>query len=382
MATLLIVDDTPASLSLLSDLLSPLHRVRTVDSGPRALQALASQPRPDLILLDLVTPEMDGYQVLGRLLADPASADIPVIFVNALDCSDDEERGLALGAADCISKPFRPAIVLARVKAQLELKAARDLLVRDHHRKLQREIDRRMAENRQIQDVSIRALGRLAEIRDPETGNHLRRTQAYVHTLAMELSSHPRFAAFLTAHNIEVLVKSAPLHDIGKVGIADHILRKPGKLTAEEWVEMKKHSLLGAQAIEQADKDAERPLEFLSMAREIAHYHHEKWDGSGYPEGLAGDAIPISARLMALADVFDALLAQRVYKAGLPVEDALRIIREGRGSHFDPDVVDAFFSRQDEFLAIAARHADGDARRADERTPSPTQTPSRAENSS
>jgi putative two-component system response regulator len=227
------------------------------------LQAAASQPRPDLILLDLVTPEMDGYQVLGRLLADPASADIPVIFVSALDCSDDEERGLALGAADCISKPFRPAIVLARVKAQLELKAARDLLVRDHRRKLQREIDRRMAENRQIQDVSIRALGRLAEIRDPETGNHLRRTQAYVHTLAMELSSHPRFAAFLTAHNIEVLVKSAPLHDIGKVGIADHILRKPGKLTAEEWVEMKKHSLLGAQAIEQADKDAERPLEFL-----------------------------------------------------------------------------------------------------------------------
>jgi putative two-component system response regulator len=359
MATLLIVDDTPENLSVLSGLLSPLHRVRAVNSGRRALQAAAGQPRPDLILLDVTMPEMDGYQVLRCLRENPATADIPVIFVTALDSSGDEERGLALGAADYITKPIRPSVVLARVRAQLELKAARDL-VRDHNRRLQREVERRMAENLQIQDVSIRALGRLAEIRDPETGNHLRRTQGYVRTLAMELRTHPRFSAFLTAHNIEILVKSAPLHDIGKVGIPDQILLKPGKLTADEWEIMKTHSFLGYRAIEQAEQDAEPRIEFLSMAKEIAHYHHEKWDGSGYPEGLAGEAIPISARLMALADVFDALLAQRVYKKGFPLAEALQIIRQGRASHFDPDVVDAFFSRQDEFLAIAAEHANGE----------------------
>lgn len=359
MATLLIVDDAPGNLAVLSGLLSPQYRVRAVNSGQRALQAAASQPRPDLILLDVMMPGMDGYQVLGRLRADPATADIPVIFVTAVDDSGAEARGLALGAVDLITKPIHPSIVVARVRTQLELKAARDVL-QDHNRSLQREIDRRMADNLQIQDVSIRALARLAEIRDPETGNHLRRTQAYVHTLAMELRSHRRFASFLTPHNIEVLVKSAPLHDLGKVGIPDHILLKPGKLTADEWVIMKTHSRLGYQAIEQAEQDAERPIEFLGMAKEIAHHHHEKWDGSGYPGGLAGEEIPISARLMALADVFDALLAQRVYKAGFPLERALAIIAEGRGSHFDPDVVDAFFARQDEFLAIAARHADSE----------------------
>ena len=360
MATILIVDDTPENLAVLNGLLSPLHRVRAVNSGQRALQAAASRPRPDLILLDVMMPEMDGYEVIRRLRADVATADIPVIFVTALDSSDDEEHGLSLGAVDYITKPIRPAIVIARVRTHLELKAARDLL-RDHNRSLGEEIMRRMADNLQIQDVSIRALARLAEIRDPETGNHLRRTQGYVHALAMELRSHPRFAAFLTPHHIEVLVKSAPLHDIGKVGIKDEILLKPGRLTPEEWVIMKTHSRLGYLAIEQAEQDAERPIEFLSMSKEIAHYHHEKWDGSGYPEGLAGDAIPISARLMALADVFDALIAQRVYKGAFTLEKALSIIREGRGTHFDPDVVDAFFARQGEFVAIAARHADAEA---------------------
>ena len=358
MATILIVDDTPENLSVLNGLLSPLHRVRAVNSGQRALRAAASQPRPDLILLDVMMPGMDGYEVIGRLQADPGTADIPVIFVSALDGSDDEERGLTLGAKDYITKPIRPAIVIARVKAHLDLKAARDRL-QDSNRSLGEEID-------QIQDVSIRALARLAEIRDPETGNHLRRTQNYVRTLAMELRSHPRFAAFLTEHNIDVLFKSAPLHDIGKVGIKDDILRKPGRLTPEEWEVMKTHSLLGYEALKQAESEAEKSIEFLSMAKDIAHYHHEKWDGSGYPAGLAGDLIPISARLMALADVFDALINPRVYKGAFSLQRALQIIREGRGSHFDPDVVDAFFAREEEFIAIAMRHADGEAGRADE----------------
>ncbi len=362
MATILIVDDAPENLAVLSGLLSPLHRVRAVTSGQRALQAAAGQPRPDLILLDVMMPDMDGHAVITRLLSDPGTADIPVIFVTALEKGDEEEHGLALGAVDYITKPIRPAIVIARVKTHLELKAARDLL-KDRNRTLEEEIARRMTDNLRIQDVSIRALARLAEIRDLETGNHLRRTQGYVRTLAEHLCTHPRFRTFLTAQNLEALVKSAPLHDIGKVGIPDTILLKQGKLTPTEWTIMKTHSSLGYQALEQAEQDTEQPLEFLSMAKQIALYHHEKWDGSGYPQGLTGEAIPIAARLMALADVFDALITQRTYKKAFTLREALQIIDTGRGTHFDPDVVDAFFARQEEFIRIAERHADGEAGR-------------------
>ncbi|MFO1422764.1 MAG: two-component system response regulator [Candidatus Competibacteraceae bacterium] len=358
--TILVVDDTPENLSLLSELLQPHYQVRAANSGRRALQVAASAPRPDLILLDVMMPEMDGYTVLARLRDDPATAAIPVIFVTALDRSSDEERGLALGAVDYISKPIKPALVLARVKIHLDLKAARDWL-QDRNAVLEAEVMRRLKENLLIQEVSIRALAHLAEIRDPETGNHLRRTQSYVQVLALHLRTHPRFAAFLTAQNIQALVKSAPLHDIGKVGIPDHILLKPGKLTPEEYAIMQTHSRLGRDAIEMAERDTDQPVEFLHLAKDIAHYHHEKWDGSGYPDGLAGEAIPIPARLMALADVFDALISQRVYKAPLPFEDAVAVIREGRGAHFDPAVVDAFLARLDDFKAIANRHADCEA---------------------
>jgi putative two-component system response regulator len=360
MATILIVDDAPENLAVLSSLLGPQHQVRAVTSGRRALQAAASQPRPDLILLDVMMPDMDGHEVIAHLLSDPGTADIPVIFVTALEKGDEEEHGLALGAVDYITKPIRPAIVIARVKTHLELKAARDLL-KDRNRNLEVEIARRMADNLLIQDVSIRALARLAEIRDPETGNHLRRTQGYVRTLAEHLCAHPRFSTLLTAQYIEALVKSAPLHDIGKVGIPDTILLKQGKLTPSEWTIMKTHSSLGYQALEQAERDTEQPLEFLSMAKQIALYHHEKWDGSGYPEGLTGEAIPIAARLMALADVFDALITQRAYKKAFTLNESLQVIQAGRGTHFDPDVVDAFFARQDDFIRIAERHADGEA---------------------
>jgi putative two-component system response regulator len=357
MATILIVDDTPENLAVLSGLLGRHYRIRAVSSGQRALRVADSEPRPDLILLDVMMPGLDGYQVIERLQTNPRTADIPVIFITAREASDDEQRGLALGAVDYITKPIRPAIVSARVKTHLELKAARDWL-HDRNRSLEEEVTRRMADTLRVEDVSIRALARLAEVRDPETGNHLRRTQGYVRTLAMELCSHPRFATFLTPHNIELLVKSAPLHDIGKVGIPDHILLKPGKLTADEDAIMKTHSRLGFQALEQAEEEAEQPVAFLRMAKEITLSHHEKWDGKGYPDGLAGETIPISARLMALADVFDALITPRPYKQAFSLEQALEIIRKGRGSHFDPDVVDAFFSRAAEFIAIAGRHAE------------------------
>ena len=355
--TILIVDDTPENLSVLGELLQPTYRVRAANSGQRALQIARSFPPPDLILLDVMMPKMDGFDVLGELLASPATRHIPVIFVTAMDGTEDEERGLQRGAVDYITKPIRPAIVLARVRTQLDLKQARDFL-KDQNSFLEAEVSRRMGENQLIQQVSIHALARLAETRDPETGNHLRRTQEYVRTLANGLKTHPRFADYLDARTIDALAKSAPLHDIGKVGIPDHILLKPGKLTAEEWEIMKTHAELGSHAIEQAIKDAEKPVEFLGIAMQIAHYHHEKWDGSGYPTGLAGDDIPIAARLMALADVFDALICKRVYKPAFTFEDAQKIIVEGSGQHFDPDIVDAFIREYETFKAIAGTYAE------------------------
>lgn len=359
-ATILAVDDTPENLVLLGEILGPYYRVRVANSGERALRVAASEPRPDLILLDVMMPELDGYAVLDRLRRDSATADIPVIFVTALDTTESEEKGLEMGAVDYITKPLRPPIVLARVRTHLELKQARDWL-QGQNQVLEAEVARRMGENQLVQDVSIHALAHLAEMRDPETGNHIRRTREYVRLLATRLRDKPRFSAFLTPRNIELLAKSAPLHDIGKVGIPDHILLKPGKLTAQEWEVMQSHSALGAESIAQAERDAERPVEFLRLAKEIARHHHEKWDGSGYPDGLAGDAIPISARLMALADVFDALINRRVYKPPMPFDEARAIIASGAGSHFDPEVVAAFIGGFADFCAIALRYReDGD----------------------
>lgn len=356
-ATVLIVDDTPENLSVLGELLQPNYRVRAANSGRRALQIARGDPTPDLILLDVMMPEMDGYEVLSELQATPATRNIPVIFVTAMDGTQDEERGLERGAVDYITKPIRPSIVLARVRTQLDIKHARDILA-GQNSFLEAEVARRMRENQLIQEVSIHALARLAETRDPETGKHLRRTQEYVLTLARTLREHPRFANYLDDRTINALAQSAPLHDIGKVGIPDHILLKPGKLTPEEWEIMKTHAELGSNAIAQAEADAEKPVEFLAIAKLIARSHHEKWDGSGYPDALAGDAIPIAARLMALADVFDALTCKRVYKPAFSFEDAYRIIVDGSGKHFDPDVVQAFIREFDRFQTIARTYAE------------------------
>lgn len=355
--TILTVDDESANLEILVTLLQPSYRVLAAKSGELALRIAAGDPQPDLILLDVMMPGIDGYEVLARLKSNPSTRDIPTIFVTTMGASEDEEHGLKLGAADYISKPIKPALLLARVHTQLEVKRARDCL-RNQNTLLEAEVARRMAENDLTQVVSIRALAHLAETRDPETGNHILRTQDYVHELATRLRDHPRFAAFLNEHTIELLTRSAPLHDIGKVGIPDQILLKPGKLTPREWVIMQSHTRLGAEAIEQAERDAERPVEFLALAKEIAHWHHEKWDGSGYPDGLAGDAIPISARLMALADVFDALISARVYKPPMSFQRARGIMAASRGRHFDPDIADVFLANYDVFTDIAQRHLD------------------------
>ncbi len=341
--TVLIVDDTPENITMLGELLLPYYQVRIANSGPRALASAALDPRPDIILLDIMMPDMDGYEVLKQLRANPETQDIPVIFLTALDATENEAHGLALGAVDYIVKPVRSSIVLARINTQLELKDARDQL-RDNNAWLESEVERRMQQNQMIQDVSMRALARLAEARDNETGNHILRTQSYVNVLAQELTKHNKYAETLTPRMIQTLTKAAPLHDIGKVGIPDYVLHKAGKHTPEEWEIMKTHAQIGADAIHgaiQEEKDMEG-LDFLYVAMEIAGNHHEKWDGSGYPNGLSGETIPISARLMALADVFDALISRRVYKPAFSIENAKKIIVDGRGAHFDPDIVDAF----------------------------------------
>jgi putative two-component system response regulator len=360
-STILIVDDDSGNLDILSSILQPHFNVLAALSGERALQIVTHCPNLDIILLDVLMPVMDGYDVLARLQDNATTSNIPVIFVTGLNSIGDEERCLELGAADYIAKPYRPSIILARVRTHLELKHASDLLV-NQNAYLEEEIVRRTREILLIQDVTINALGELAETRDPETGSHIRRTQEYVRILATHLQAHPRFSGFLTDKAIELLVKSAPLHDIGKVGIPDHILLKPGKLTDEEWRIMKTHTLLGAQAIERAVRIvAGQSCSFLDFAKQIAHYHHEKWDGGGYPDGKKGEDIPIPARLMALADVFDALITKRVYKLPMPIEQARDIIADGRGRHFDPDVVDAFMVCFAEFVAISQQFREGEA---------------------
>ena len=358
---ILIVDDNAENLQVLGDLLQPHYQVRAANSGERALHLLALDPLPDLALLDVMMPGLDGYALLEIIRREPRTAELPVIFVTALGATADEERGLERGAVDYITKPLRPRVLLARVAAHVELQRARAVL-RQQNSDLEAEVARRLQENERLRDVSIQALARLAETRDNETGNHLLRTREYVRTLATRLRELPRYAEELDGPAIDLMARSAPLHDIGKVGIPDRILLKPGKLDAEEWNIMKTHAELGAEAIEQAERDAGSggDLAYLRYAKQIARSHHERWDGSGYPQGLAGEAIPLAARLMALADVFDALSSRRVYKAAWTAEAACELIVEQRGRHFDPEVVDAFLAEFEAFRAIASRYSDVD----------------------
>lgn len=358
--TVLVVDDTPENITLMSFLLKARYRVKAATSGQKALDIATSATPPDLVLLDIMMPEMDGYEVMRRLQAEPRTKDIPVIFLTAMTDEGNEEAGLKLGAVDYVTKPISPPIVMLRVQNQLMLKQARDFL-RDKNEYLEKEVQRRTHEVMVVQDVTIMALASLAETRDNETGNHIKRTQLYVRELALQLQNHPRFKDYLTDECVKLLTKSAPLHDIGKVGIPDHILLKPGKFTPEEFEIMKRHTTLGRDAILAAESRLGIADSFLHLAKEIAYSHQEKWDGSGYPQGLSGDDIPISARLMAVADVFDALISRRVYKPPFSMEKSLSIIKEGSGCHFDPDMVEAFLQITDKCQAIAQRFADSES---------------------
>ena len=350
----LLVDDNTANLQVLRENLDGLgYKLLIAKSGQSALE-IVRKARPDLVLLDIMMPEMDGYEVCRRLKSAEETRHIPVIFLTAMADAEDEAKGLALGAVDYITKPINPDLVRARVRNHLELKRHRDhleQLVRVKTREVQL-----------TQAVMIESLATLAEYRDPETGGHIKRTQNYVKALAVKLKDHPRFRDLLDEQTIELLYLSAPLHDIGKVGVRDNILLKPGRLEDAEFAEMKKHTLFGEEALHITEQKLGQST-FLRHAREIAGSHQEKWDGSGYPRGLKGEAIPVSGRLMALADVYDALISKRVYKPPFPHEKAVQIIQEGRGTHFDPDVVDAFLALEETFRNIALTFADCDEER-------------------
>ena len=344
----LIVDDTETNIDILVDTLGEIYDISVAMDGETALQTV-SEERPDLILLDIMMPGIDGYEVCRRLKADQSTHDIPIIFLTAMSEEQNEARGLAMGAVDYITKPFSPELVEARVKNQLELKLHRD--------KLEELVKERTLQLELTQEVTIESMGTLAEYRDPETGGHIKRTQYYVKLLAGQLRRHPKFTNLFDATTIDLLYKSAPLHDIGKVGVPDHILLKPGKLTTEEFEEMKKHTIYGRDAIAASEKKL-GANSFLRHARIIAESHHEKWDGTGYPHGQRGDAIPVQGRLMAIADVYDALISKRVYKPPFPHTKAVTIITQGKGSHFDPDMVDAFLALEEVFRNVALEFAD------------------------
>lgn len=356
-ARILLVDDHPDNLMVLHGLLKDEYRTSIATNGADALALCQKDTLPQLILLDVMMPGMDGYTVCQHLKADPRTADIPVIFLTARMEKESENEGFLVGGVDYITKPFSPPVLKARVKTHLELKQTRDEL-REHNALLEARVEQRTRRISTLQDAIIMAMASLAETRDNETGNHIRRTQWYVRLLAEELSRLPHYQALLTPTRIDLLYKSAPLHDIGKVGVPDRILLKPGKLTPEEFEEMKRHAEYGRNAIISAEQVMDEADTFLDLAKEIAYGHHEKWNGTGYPQGLAGEAIPLSARLMALADVYDALISQRIYKPAYSHEKSRAIILEGDGTHFDPAVVAAFLAVEEKMQLIARQLAD------------------------
>ena len=357
---ILLVDDTETNLDILVDALGEDYDVAVATDGPSAL-ALAREQTPDLILLDIMMPGMDGYEVCRRLMADPATADTPVIFLTALTDVADKTRGFAVGGVDYVTKPFEPAEIKARARTHLSLRLARQELARQNEI-LEEKVRERTRELALTQDAIIEAMAGLAEYRDPETGAHIKRTRNYVRVLAEKLRGQPGYAGHFTDETIDLLYKSAPLHDIGKVGVRDDILLKPGPLTDAEFAVMRRHTVYGRDAIQAAAKNL-GDNSFLRLAQEIAYTHQERWDGTGYPQGLAGEAIPIPGRLMAIADVYDALISRRVYKAPFTHAQAVAVIRDGRGSHFDPAMVDAFLDVQETFRQIALKFTESDEER-------------------
>ncbi|MDN3630890.1 response regulator [Vibrio lentus] len=333
---ILVVDDIPDNIHTLSGILNDDFKIKAATSGEKALKIASSSPKPHLILLDIMMPIMDGYEVCRRLKSDPVTSDIPVIFVTAKTDVVDEQRGFELGAVDYITKPVSPPIVKARVATHISLY--------DQNLALSRKVRQRTEALAMSRLEIIRKLGRAAEYKDNETGMHVVRMSYYSKILAQHLDVNDDW--------VELLFQAAPMHDIGKIGIPDSILGKPGKLDPDEWEIMQTHVTIGGDII--GDNDSK----LLKLAQEIALYHHEKWDGSGYPHKLSGEDIPLSARIVAIADVFDALTSERPYKEAWPIQKAIELIQEQAGHHFDPNLVPIFIIKLDEMLAIKDSFSD------------------------
>lgn len=342
----MIVDDTSDNVWFMAEALAEIAVIQVARDGPSALAMINKDPQPEIILLDVQMPGMDGYEVCRELKQNPKTSDIPVIFVTALSGAREEVKGLRYGGADYIHKPFDPAIVRARVKNLVDFKRLRDSLndiIKSQVRILRR-----------TQVGTIMALADIAEWRDPETGEHIKRTQEYVRCIAEAMAKRPEYATVINQEYIEMLYMCAPLHDMGKVSISDAILLKPGKLSEEEFAIMQKHCEFGAQILQRSLERIGRDP-FLELAYEVTRWHHDRWDGQGYPDGLAGEAIPIAARIMSVADVYDALISSRPYKVAFTHDDAVRMILEDRCKRFDPAVVDTFLSVEQQIKEIALR---------------------------
>lgn len=332
--TILIVDDTPENITILSKILSE-YNIKAANNGIKAIE-IASRFNPDVILLDIMMPEMDGYTAIKHLKRDPNTKNIPVIFITAMSEVSDETRGFELGAVDYITKPISPPVVISRVKTHLKLY--------DQNRALEHIVSERTRELNDSRLEIIRRLGLAAEYKDNETGMHVIRISFYCKTIAT--------ACGMSNEWVDLIFNASPMHDIGKIGIPDHILRKPGRLNAEERAIMERHAEIGAKIIGNHDNI------LLETARTVALTHHEKWDGSGYPHGLKGEEIPLTGRIVAIADVFDALTSKRPYKEAWSLEKSVAHIKEESGRHFDPALVAVFIERLDEILALAKEHAD------------------------
>ena len=360
--TIILVDDNMTSLTTGKNMLSTYHQVIPVISAEKMFEVL-EKVIPDLILLDIDMPVMNGYEAIKLLKAEPRYADIPVIFLTALDDTHNEVEGFNLGALDYITKPFSIALLLKRIEKELlivrqrkELLASREAL-RDYADNLEVKVSEKTAEVLNLQNAVLTTVADLVEFRDKLTGGHITRTQRYLKVLIDKLSEDGIYKDEISQWDMIFFLPSAQLHDVGKIAITDLILNKPGKLSAEEYEIMKMHVTAGVDAIERIMSNTEEHS-FLNHALRIAGTHHEKWDGSGYPMGLVGDNIPLEGRLMAIADVYDALISERPYKKAFTHEEACKIIVEGSGTHFDPDLVEEFKKVEDEFNRIAQENRD------------------------
>jgi len=347
---IMVVDDNPANLKLLEDMLRKYgYDVRSFPRGRLALEAAGLEP-PDLILLDINMPEMSGYEVCERLKASKRLSGIPVIFLSALKDTEDKVKGFRSGGVDYISKPFQFEEVQARVSAHVGLRLLQQRFETDNYH-LQELVQVQVKQIADAHMATIFAIARLAEARDRETGRHLERIQILCRLLAAGLSEHPRYKTTVNSAWIRNIFHASPLHDIGKVAIPDRILLKPGPLTFEERAIMETHAALGAQTLS-AVRERYPDNEFIEMGIEVTRWHHERWDGGGYPDGLAGEEIPLSARILAVADCYDGIRSRRRYKAAIPHEETCEMILRESGDHFDP-VVTAVFEKLAETVGDA-----------------------------